>query len=262
MAMRVDYDSVAADYSSRYQRNDYSGVTTALTELFASGPALDRHVALEVGCGTGVWLQLAREFSHPIVGIDPSLKMLHLAQRTAPAALLVRAQAESLPFQSQTFDRLFCVNALHHFSDTRAFFMEAGRLVRPGGAVLTIGLDPHTGRDRWWIYEYFPEALVADRQRYLPTQTIRGMMAAAGFERCETREVQHLPRALRLGDAENGGFLARTSTSQLMVISDEDYQAGLARIHTAAGSSPSELVLRADLTLYGTTGWRSANGLK
>jgi SAM-dependent methyltransferase len=260
--MRVDYDSVAADYSSRYQRNDYSGVTKAVTEFFASGPALDRRVALEVGCGTGVWLQLAREFSHPTVGVDPSSKMLHVARSTAPAAFLVRAQAESLPFQSQTVDRLFCVNALHHFSDPRAFFMEARRLVRPRGAILTIGLDPHTGRDRWWIYEYFPEALVADRQRYLSTQTIRGMMAAAGFERCETREVQHLPRALRLSEADSGGFLARTSASQLMVISDEDYEAGVGRIHTAAGSSPRELVLRADLTLYGTTGWRSAHGRK
>jgi SAM-dependent methyltransferase len=257
MATRVDYDSVAADYSSRYQRNDYSGVAKAVTEFLASGPAVDRRLALEVGCGTGVWLQLAREFSHPIVGIDPSSKMLHLAQRTARAVFLVRAQAESLPFQSQTFDHLFCVNALHHFSDPGAFFMEAGRLVRPGGAFLTIGLDPHTGRDRWWIYEYFPEALIVDRQRYLPTQTIRGMMAAAGFGRCETREVQHVPRELRLSEADSGGFLARTSTSQLMVISDEDYQAGLARIHTAAGSSPGELVLRADLTLYGTRGWRS-----
>ena len=60
----------------------------------------------------------------------------------------------------------------------------------------------------------------------------------------ESREVQHLPRHLRVREAERGGSLARTSTSQLMVISDDQYQSGLARIRAAAAGSSEELLLR------------------
>jgi SAM-dependent methyltransferase len=254
MAMRVDYDALAGDYSSRYRRNDYSGVTAALAEFCATDLVGHRMLIVEVGCGTGHWLDA---IGTNVVGIDPSPAMLQAARAAAPAARLVRAQAEAIPFHSNTFDRMFCINALHHFTDPAAFFVEARRVLRPGGAVLTVGLDPHTGHDRWWIYDYFPDALVADRMRYLPASAIRAMMASAGFERCETREVQHLPRTLQLAEAESGGFLARTSASQLLVIGDEAYERGIARIRAAGDRSP-DVVLRSDLRLYGTTAWRAA----
>jgi ubiquinone/menaquinone biosynthesis C-methylase UbiE len=256
MTTRVDYDSVAGEYSSRYAQNDYSGVAAAVRQFCAGGPLSDRTRVLEVGCGTGHWLQAVGEVGVRAVGIDVSSKMLSLAQAAVAMPLLARAQAEALPFRSDSVDRLLCINALHHFTDRVAFFVEARRVLRPGGTLMTVGLDPHTGLDQWWVYDYFPEALTADRKRYLPTSVIRGMMAAAGFERCETREVQHSPRRLRVHEAERGGFLARASKSQLLVISDEEYESGLARIRTAAANCPDELVLSADLRLYGTSGSR------
>jgi ubiquinone/menaquinone biosynthesis C-methylase UbiE len=252
MVRSVDYDSVAADYSTRYDRNDYSGVADAVTAFLSDA----RASVLEVGCGTGHWLDLARHTARPVVGVDLAARMLDVAHATARDAHLIRARAEALPFAAHCFDRVFCINALHHFTDPGLFVREAFRVIRPGGAVLSIGLDPHTGQDRWWIYEYFPEARVADCQRYLPTGRLREIMAASGFQRCETRLIQHRPATLRLIDAERRGFLARTSTSQLMVIGDAEYQAGLARIHAGAVRiAPDDLVLRSDLRLYATTGW-------
>lgn len=255
---RVDYDSVASDYSSRYRRNNYSGVTAAVAEFFANDPVPNRFVALEAGCGTGFWLQAVQQLAARVVGMDLSSGMLHVAQTAAPTALLARARAEALPFQSDSFARIFCINALHHFSDPAMFFLEARRVAQADGAVLTVGLDPHTGQDRWWVYDYFPEALIADRMRYLPAHAIRELMAAVGFERCETRELQHLPRQLSIDEAERDGFLARTSTSQLMVISDEEYRSGIARIRGDAAEHGDSFLLRADLRLYGTTGWLAA----
>jgi ubiquinone/menaquinone biosynthesis C-methylase UbiE len=256
MVRRIDYDTVAGAYSSRYRQNDYSGVGKAVGEFLASSVGSSAPVALEVGCGTGRWLQAIEALANPVVGVDPSARMLQVARAAAPAAFVARARAESLPLQSESVDRMFCINALHHFTDPIAFFLEARRVLRPGGALLTVGLDPHAGQDRWWVYDYFPETLIADRERYLPTPAIRGMMAAAGLERCETREVQHSPRQLRVAEAESGGFLARASKSQFLVISDAEYEAGLARIRTAAANCPDELVLSADLRLYGTSGSR------
>jgi hypothetical protein len=37
-----------------------------------------------------------------------------------------------------------------------SFLDEARRVLRSGGRLMTIGLDPHLGIDRWYIYDYFP----------------------------------------------------------------------------------------------------------
>ena len=121
--------------------------------------------------------------------------------------------------------------------------------------MLTVGLDPHVGADQWWIYDYFPEALVADRRRYRSAKDIRALMEAAGFSRCETVEIQRLPRQLTVDEAVHAGFLKRTHTSQLMVISQEEYEAGLNRILAVGANPPGATILRADLRLYGTIGW-------
>lgn len=122
--------------------------------------------------------------------------------------------------------------------------------MRPGGAFLSIGLDPHTGVDRWWIYDYFPGALVADRRRYPATPRLREMLVAAGFYASRTEIVQHLPAERAFDVAVERGHLERQSTSQLMVISDAEYEAGMRRLHEERPT------LRSDLRLYATVARR------
>jgi ubiquinone/menaquinone biosynthesis C-methylase UbiE len=246
----VDYDRVAPTYDSRYERNDFSGVRAAI-EAFVQAAGTTRPRVLEAGCGTGHWVRLVREMKADAFGIDRSAGMLAAASPTLDGRL-IRGRAESLPCCSCTVDRIYCVNALHHFEDPAAFIREARRALRPGGGLLTIGLDPHSGRDQWWVYDYFPEALVSDRKRYLSTSRIRQLMEQSGFSECATRVVQHMPRDLSVDEAARAGFLDRVSTSQLMVIPDAAYEAGLRRIQCAADSGH---MLASDLRLYGTNGW-------
>ena len=253
MTQQVDYDRVASAYDSRYQRNNYTGVEQALAS-FVEGSRAAHHRVLEVGCGTGHWVRRLRESNVTIFGIDVSAGMLGIARDTL-AGCLIRGRADSLPFGSATCDRLFCVNALHHFPDKAAFLVEARRVLRSGGGILTVGLDPHNGEDQWWVYDYFPAALAADRKRYLPTDRIRELMEAVGFCGCETRVIQHLPREMTVSEARSAGFLDRTSTSQLMVITDEAYEVGRKRIDDVDSASGGATILRSDLRLYATIGW-------
>jgi ubiquinone/menaquinone biosynthesis C-methylase UbiE len=255
MTQRVNYDRIAADYEGRYERNDYTGIERAVTEFVGIAPRANRRNALEVGCGTGHWVRVLHAAQIDIVGLDPSERMLQIARTRLPGTRLVRARAEAIPCRTASLDRIFCVNALHHFNDRVAFFREARRVLSDGGGLLTIGLDPHTGLDRWWIYDYFPTALVEDRRRYLPAERIRELMTAAGFIRCETREVQHIPSQMTMAEAARRGFLTRSSTSQLMVISDAEYEAGLKRIQRENADPGGAKVLRADLRVYGTIAW-------
>lgn len=253
MTQRVDYDRVAATYNSRYEGNIYTGVEQTLS-TFVEDCRTPHHRVLEIGCGTGHWVHRLRQSNVIAFGLDLSAGMLQIARGTL-AGYLIRGRADSLPCRSASCDRLFCVNALHHFSDPAAFLIEARRVLRFDGAMLTVGLDPHNGQDQWWVYDYFPGALAADHKRYLPTDRIRDVMAAAGFSRCETRMIQHLPREMTVSEARSAGFLDRTSKSQLMVISDAEYEAGRKRIESFERANEGTKILRSDLRLYATIGW-------
>ena len=247
----VDYDTIADAYDRRYLRNDYSGVESALTAFV--GHDLDVRV-LEVGCGTGHWLQLLVERGIHVAGLDASIGMLARGRARCP---LVHGLAEHLPWRSASFDRVFCVNAFHHFQNKAAFVAEARRVLRPGGQMMTIGLDPHTGIDHWYVYEYFEPALLTDKRRYLASNQIRDLMHAAGFIDCATFEVQHLPVQLLARPAIEQGRLEKAATSQLSLLTDEQYDHGIDRIRTAIESAEARgeaLYLTADLRLYATVG--------
>jgi SAM-dependent methyltransferase len=248
----VDYDAIAADYDRRYAFNDYSQLQAALLGFVANIP---NGRALEVGCGTGHWLGVLADAGVRAVGVDPSSTMLQYARTRARVHALVRATAERLPWREAAFERLYCVNALHHFDDKPGFIDEARRVLAAGGRVVTIGLDPHVGTDRWYIYEYFAPVLEIDRRRYPSTERVREWLRDAGFVDVHTREVQHLATRLSAGPALHSGRLAKHMTSQLALLTDEQYQEGLWHVRRAvreADARRETVWLTADLRLYGT----------
>jgi ubiquinone/menaquinone biosynthesis C-methylase UbiE len=254
MAFHVNYDSIAAAFDRRYLENDYSGVESAL-RVFVGGESTAR--VLEVGCGTGHWLRLLGEKASRVAGVDASLSMLAFARTTARHAALAQGRAEQLPWRDRTFERVFCINALHHFEDKLAFLREAHRVLVPGGQLMTVGLDPHTGTDRWYIYEYFESVLEIDKLRYPASQQIREWMHALGYSSVRTSEVQHLPVRLSTRAALEQGRLDKGVTSQLAVLPDEDYERGIERIRRALDSAEAtgeSLYLTADLRLHATFG--------
>jgi SAM-dependent methyltransferase len=251
----TDYDAVADRFDVRYGRYSYGGVRETVLGFLGDASAV-----LEVGCGTGHWLAevAAAAGRHPLAGIDPSMPMLERARRAAPGAHLVRARAEELPWRGQTFDRIFCVNALHHFADRDRFFAEARRVLKPDGGVLTIGKDPHREGDTWWVYDYFEETRAIDRARYAPVRTLRGEMTRAGFAWAESLEADHLEATVPAGAAlaeGADGVVTPSFTSQLTVLSEEEFARGVEKMRQADAAAGGALQLVTDFKLYATIGW-------
>jgi ubiquinone/menaquinone biosynthesis C-methylase UbiE len=253
----TDYDAVADRFDVRYDRYSYDGVRETLLGFLGDATSV-----LEVGCGTGHWLaeigraQAAAE--RRLAGVDPSAPMLARARRAAPAAHLIQARGEALPFRDRMFDRLVCVNALHHFGDRDRFFAEARRLLQPGGGVLTIGKDPHREGDTWWVYDYFEETRAIDRGRYAAVKTLRGELTRAGFAWVESLEAEHIEAVVPAGAAlaeGTDGVITPTFTSQLTVLSEEEFARGVTRIREADAAAGGTLQLVADFKLYATIGW-------
>jgi SAM-dependent methyltransferase len=250
----ADYDQISQTFDRRYERNPYAGVERALRQFIGSQPGL--HV-LEAGCGTGHWLEKLRGPGVHLTGLDYSAGMLAHARKRLPGTRLIRARAEKLPLPDQAFDRVFCVNAIHHFTDKSAFLADVRRVLQPGGRLWSVGLDPHSGRDQWFVYEYFPESLAIDRQRYLSSEALREQMTGAGFRDCVTEEVEQWSIRLPARELIEQGRLDKASTSQLSVLTDAEYRQGAQRIQDdmlRMEQGGQTLFLTVALCLYGTSG--------
>lgn len=229
-SFRVNYDKLAPSFDARYTPGLYDPVLRTLRALVLGKRP---ESALEAGCGTGYWLSALRDLLPRMYGIDYSAEMLRKATSRDSGARLVRTTAELLPFRSSSFDLILCVNALHHFERLDEFISEARRVVRRGGTLAAIGMDPHHGRDYWCVYDYFPETKEADLIRYPSSGRITDAMLRAGFDtvdcRVACRLVQTRVGAAVLEDPE----LQRNGCSQMALLTDEQYAAGIERIKSA-----------------------------
>jgi SAM-dependent methyltransferase len=91
---------------------------------------------LDVGCGSGLTLVLARSRGATTSGLDISPGLLNIARDRLPGADLKEGDMESLPFGDAAFDAVTGVNAFQFAGDPRRALREAARVARPGGRVV------------------------------------------------------------------------------------------------------------------------------
>lgn len=97
---------------------------------------------LEVGAGTGANLLLYGDGAQTLTLTEPEKPMVrrlekHIAQRH-PDAKLLRAPAEDLPFNDNSFDTVVSTLVLCTVDDQRRALREMRRVLRPGGRLLFI----------------------------------------------------------------------------------------------------------------------------
>jgi SAM-dependent methyltransferase len=86
---------------------------------------------LEVGCGTGLFLEWFVGMGHQITGLEPSPYMLAAARRRLPGRVaLDRGFAEELPYEDNAFDTVALITTLEFANDPRLALQEAVRVAR------------------------------------------------------------------------------------------------------------------------------------
>lgn len=97
---------------------------------------------LDVGGGTGALARrLHDEMGADTTVLDPTPQMLRYVPDEGPVNK-VRGTAEAMPFAEDSFDAIIVTDAFHHFRDQPGAVREFARVVRPGGGVLILDLDP------------------------------------------------------------------------------------------------------------------------
>lgn len=117
---------------------------------------------VDVGCGTGFILHLARDLFREIHGVDVTQAMLDRVDRSSGNIELHRGPAEELPFGDASVDMVSAYSFIHHTEDYWAVLREAARVLRPGG-LLYIDLEPNKA---FW-----------DRMSELPRGDVPGLSA-------------------------------------------------------------------------------------
>ncbi len=114
--------------------------------VIASLPEKRPLSVLEIGVGSGLSLQqYPKEVK--IVGIDPSLEMLKLAEKRAKGAQadvnLRQMWGEDLKFPDDFFDVTVMMNVLSVVSDAKRVLQESHRVLKPGGQIITVNASHH-----------------------------------------------------------------------------------------------------------------------
>lgn len=253
---KLNYDQIATQYNQRYPATQKWERGQALLEL---AKQVDAKTILEVGSGTGFWLNLLHQTNANLFGLDYSMGMIQQAKGQPAPLHLTRGTGTQLPYRSSTFDLLYCVDAIHHFGDHRAFIAEAYRLLKPGGALAVIGHDPHEGPSHWYIYDYFDTVYDTDLRRYPSGSSLINWMEQDGFHTISEQTVENI-RNIHVGDAVlKDPFLKHNATSQLALLDDATYQTGMERIQQAledAKEKNERIIFRSEINVKMFLGYK------
>jgi SAM-dependent methyltransferase len=91
---------------------------------------------LDVGCGAGLALQIARARGAAVSGLDAALGLAAIARSRCPGSDIRLGDSEELPFADASFDVATGFNSFQYAADPVRALTEARRVTRPSGCVV------------------------------------------------------------------------------------------------------------------------------
>ncbi|WP_242889416.1 class I SAM-dependent methyltransferase [Actinomadura litoris] len=107
--------------------------------------------ALDVGCGDGLLVRKLAGKAKRVTGVDSSPRMVARARRLAagePDLAFVEGDFLTADLPDEGYDFICSVSAIHHM-DFEAALTRMRELLRPGGALVVVGLARESGPAEW-----------------------------------------------------------------------------------------------------------------
>lgn len=154
---------------------DSIGEIAGWLEPFLDG---DRRI-LDVGGGTGALGQHLHDATGAAVTVlDATPEMIRYIPESGPVRGVLGV-AEEMPFDDDSFDAVIVTDAFHHFRDQPAAVDEFRRVVRSGGGVIVVELDPRP----WFMRAIVRgEKLLGEPGSFFAPGEMCEFMAAHGVE--------------------------------------------------------------------------------
>jgi ubiquinone/menaquinone biosynthesis C-methylase UbiE len=100
----------------------------------------------DLGCGTGQMTAALAPFVRHIIAVDASAAMLQAAKKRLQGfenVDLRRGDLEALPIDNARLDAATLVLVLHHLAEPERAITEVARVLKPGGQLLVVDMQPH-----------------------------------------------------------------------------------------------------------------------
>lgn len=143
-------EGVIASWYSKTTLKDLKRHRLMAKQLVKEIPANGK--VLEIAPGPGYFcIELARLGNFQITGLDISKSFVEIARKNAVKAGLKidfrQGNASALPFESGTFDFIFCQAAFKNFSEPVKAIAEMYRVLCPGGTAIIVDLRRDAPQD-------------------------------------------------------------------------------------------------------------------
>ena len=134
------YDSIADVYDHHYDHHRgkryHTHISSKLMRPLPRGGKL-----LDIGCGTGLFVEKFIKNGGTAVGLDISGRMISRALRRCPASEFIVGTGEKIPFCDNSFEAVASLLAFSYVKDPQAMLAESYRVLKPGGvlSICTLG---------------------------------------------------------------------------------------------------------------------------
>jgi hypothetical protein len=155
----------------------------------------DARTVVNVGAGAGSYEPQDRH----VVAIEPSAAMR--AQRPRDLAPAIDGRAEALPLDDGSVDAAMATLSVHQWQDWRQGLAEMRRVSRGPVVLMTFDGDE---LHRFWLAEYCPEVIEAERRRYQPIEEIVAVLGGRA-------RVERVPIPIDCVDGFTEAYYARPS---------------------------------------------------
>jgi len=128
------YDSIADVYDHHYDhhrgRSYHIHISNQLMRPLPPGGRL-----LDIGCGTGLFVEKFIKNGGTAVGLDISGNMISRAHARCPTSEFIVGTGEKIPFCDNSFEAVASLLVFSYVKDPHAMLRESYRVLKPGGVI-------------------------------------------------------------------------------------------------------------------------------
>ena len=217
----INYNTIAQSYDETREVEDK---VYSIIEMILSPFEQDK--ILEFGCGTGNYLnRLACSYSTvSLFGIEKSIEMAQIAKQKIKQADIRIGDHIDIPFSSNSFNKIFSIDVIHHINELNIFFANIYNLSCINGLFIICTETDEQLAEKFWN-KYFPSLYKKDKNRFHSVKTIINEAGNCGWKYEKKYKIEE-EKYSTISDSIMNRIKKRTLSS-LFLLSEHEYNMGV-----------------------------------